>query len=165
MVQQENALKVTTPSDLEIVMTREFDAPRELVFEVFTRPEHLVRWFGRREDKLAVCEVDLRVGGTQRFVWRLSDGSEMGISGVFREIVPPERLVYTETFDAPYKEEMGVETLSTLTLAERGGRTTARWTTLYKSRQDRDRVLQSGMETGVAEGFDRLAELLETMKR
>jgi uncharacterized protein YndB with AHSA1/START domain len=108
MVQPRSGVTVKTPSDREFVMTRVFDAPRELVFEALTKPEHLVRWFARRQDTLAVCEVDLRVGGSARFVWRFPDGSEMGITDVYREVIPPEKLVFTETFDPPYTDEMGV---------------------------------------------------------
>ena len=165
MVEQKNRLSVTTPSELEIVMTRTFDAPRDLIFEALTKPEHLVRWFGSRQDKLAVCEVDLRPGGKARFVWRFGDGSEMGITDTYREIVPPERIVFAETFDDPYREEMGGETINTFKLEERDGKTTLTATTLYKSREDRDRALATGMEEGAAETFDLLDELLATMKR
>jgi uncharacterized protein YndB with AHSA1/START domain len=165
MVQQDNALKITSPSDRELAMSRVFKAPRELVWEALTTPEHIERWFGRRQDTLATCEVDLRVGGTARYVWRLGDGGEMGITWVFQEILPPERGIFTETFDEPYKEEMGGETLNTVTLDEHDGQTAVTFTTFYKSREDRDRVLQSGMEEGAAETFDRLAELLETLQR
>ena len=165
MAQTGSTLQVTTPTDHEIVMTRTFDAPRELVFEALTRPQHLVRWFGSRQDKLAVCEVDLRPGGTARFVWRFEDGSEMGITDTYREISPPERIVFTETFDPPFTEEMGGETLNTFRLDERDGRTTFTGTTQYKSREDRDRALATGMEEGAAESFDLLAELLEEVQR
>ena len=165
MVEQKSALKITSPSDRELAMSRVFNAPRALVWETLTKPEHIVRWFGRRQDTLVTCEVDLRPGGTARYVWRFTDGSEMGITWTFREIVPPERAVFTEAFDEPYKEEMGVETLNTVTLDERDGMTAVTFTTLYKSREDRDRALATGMEAGAAETFDRLAELLETLKR
>jgi len=135
------------------------------VWDALTTPEHIVRWFGRRQDTLVTCEVDLRVGGTARYVWRFADSGEMGITWVFREIAPPERGVFTETFDEPSKREMGGETLNTVALAERDGKTAVTFTTLYKSREDRDRVLQSGMQEGAAETFDRLAELLETLQR
>jgi len=92
-------LQVTTPTEREIVMTRVFDAPRSLVFDALTKPELLKRWFGPRGWSLGVCEVDLKVGGTWRFVWRGPDGTEWGMHGAYREIVPPERLVHTETFD------------------------------------------------------------------
>ena len=148
------SLVVTLPSDLEFRMARAFDAPAQLVFEAFTKPEHLVRWFGRRQDTLAVCEVDLRVGGVARFVWRFDDGSEMGITNVYREIDPPGRLMFTETFDAPYADEMGGETLNTLLLDESDGKTTLTLTTLYKSKEDRDRAAATGMEVGASESFN-----------
>jgi uncharacterized protein YndB with AHSA1/START domain len=165
MVEQKSALEIATPSERELAMSRVFDAPRALVWEALTKPEHIVRWFGRRQDTLAVCEVDLRVGGAARYVWRFGDGSEMAITWVFREVAPPERAAFTETFDEPYKEEMGGDTLVTVTLDERDRKTALTFTTLYKSREDRDRVLQSGMEEGAVETFDRLAELLEALQK
>jgi uncharacterized protein YndB with AHSA1/START domain len=158
-----SSLSVTTPSEREIVMTRVFDAPRALVFEAFTRPEHLRRWFGRRGDQLPVCDVDLRVGGAWRFVFQTREGGEMGMSGTYRVIEPPERLVYTETFDPPYTEVMGVETLNTLLLEEHDGKTTMTATSLYRSREERDNALQTGMADGATETFDRLAELLPAL--
>jgi uncharacterized protein YndB with AHSA1/START domain len=148
-------LTVTTPTDREIVMTRVFDAPRRLVFDAFTRPELLKRWFGPRGWSLAVCEVDLRVGGTFRFVLRGPGGREMGMRGVYREIVPPERSVHAESFD-----DYPGESLVTAVLVEQGGKTTLTATVLYPSREVRDAVIQSGMEHGAAEGYDKLAELL-----
>jgi uncharacterized protein YndB with AHSA1/START domain len=149
------ALKVTTPSDREIVLTRVFDAPRDLVFDAFTKPELLKRWFGPRGWSLAVCEVDLKVGGGFRFVLRGPDGSTMGMRGVYREIVPGERSVHMESFD-DYPGEAQV----TSVLTEHGGRTTLTATVLYPSQQVRDAVIQSGMEHGAAESYDKLAELL-----
>lgn len=149
-------LTVTTPSDREIAMTRVFDAPRELVFDAYTRPDLLQLWLGPPGWSLAVCEVDLRVGGTYRFVWRGSDGTEMGLRGVYREIAPPERLVSTETFDDPWYPG---EAVSALVLAEREGGTTLRNTILYESKEIRDGVFRSSMAHGVAAVYDRLAEL------
>src|ERR1700737_1862387 len=100
-------LNVTTPSDREIVMTRVFDAPRALVFDAFTQPELLKRWFGPRGWSLVVCEVDYRVGGGFRFVLRGPDGSEMGMRGVYREILRPERSVHAESFDDYPGESLG----------------------------------------------------------
>ena len=151
-------LQVTTPSEREIAMTRVFDAPRRLVFDAWTRPELLKRWLGVRGGwSFAVCEVDLRVGGAYRFVWRGPNGKEMGMGGVYREIVPPERLVATELFDDPWYEG---EALDTTVLVEKGGKTTVTTTVLYASREVRDAVLKSPMERGVAESYDKLAELL-----
>ena len=152
------ALQVTTPTDREIAMTRAFDAPRNLVFDAWTKPELLTRWLGAIEGwTFVVCEVDLKVGGTYRFVWRGPDGAEMGMRGVYREILAPERIVNTESFDDPWYEG---EAVGTLVLVEQGGRTTATNTVRYASKEVRDAVLKSPMDKGVAEGYDRLAELL-----
>ena len=148
-------LKVTTPTDREIVLTQAFDAPRRMVFDAFTKPELLKRWFGPRGWSLVVCEVDLKVGGGFRFVLRGPDGREMGMRGVYREIVPPERSVHMESFD-DYPGESQVTTV----LVEQGGKTTLTATVLYESREIRDAVIQSGMEHGAAESYDKLAELL-----
>jgi uncharacterized protein YndB with AHSA1/START domain len=151
-------LQITTPSDREIAMTRVFDAPRDMVFDAWTKPELLTRWLGVRGGwTFAVCEVDLRVGGAYRFVWRGPTGNEMGMGGVYREIVRPERLVATERFDDPWYEG---EALDTTTFVEQNGQTTATTTVRYASREVRDAVLQSPMERGVAESYDKLDEVL-----
>ena len=142
-------------------MTRVFDAPRSLVFDAWTKPELLERWLGVREGwSMAVCEVDLKVGGTYRFVWRGPDGSEMAMRGVYREIVRPERLVATESFDDPWYPG---EALDTMVLVEEGGKTTVTTTVLYESQEVRDAVLKSGMERGVAQSYDTLDELLASI--
>jgi len=152
------ALKVTARSDREIVMTRVFDAPRNLVFDAYTKPELLKRWLGVFGGySMPVCEVDLWVGGTYRFVWRGPDGAEMGVRGVYREVVRPERLVHTEKFDEAWYPG---ESLITTVLAEQGGKTTLTVTMRYESREARDAVLKSPMESGVAQSYDKLAELL-----
>ena len=154
-------LQITTPTEREIVMSRVFDAPRNLVFDAWTRPELLERWLGVRGGwSMVVCEVDLRVGGAYRFVWRGPDGTEMGMGGVYREIAPPERLVATESFDDPWYPG---EALDTIVLVEEGGKTTATTTVLYESEEIRDAVLESGMARGVAESYDMLAEYLASM--
>jgi uncharacterized protein YndB with AHSA1/START domain len=152
------SLKVTTPAEREIVLTRVFDAPRGLVFDAFTKPELLKRWFGPRGWSMVACEVDLKVGGTFRFVLRGLDGKEMGMRGVYREIVPPERSVHMESFDG-YPGESQV----TAVLIEQGGKTTLTATVLYPSKEIRDIVLKSGMEHGAAESYDKLAELLPSV--
>lgn len=154
-MQNTGTLKVTTPGDREIVMTRVFDAPRELVFDAFSKPELLKRWFGPRGWSLSVCEVDLRVGGGFRFVLRGPDGKEMGMRGTYREIARPERSVHMESFD-DYPGESQVSAV----LAESGGKTTLTVTVLYASKEIRDAVINSGMEHGAAESYDKLAELL-----
>lgn len=158
-----SGLAVSIPSELEIVMTRAFAAPIALVFEAITKPEHIRRWLGRSGDVMTVCDVDLRVGGKWRYVWTLREGGEMGMSGEFLEVVVPELLVTTEAFDEPYFEVMGAGTINTLRLEEREGRTFLTTTVRYKSRQARDTALGTDMETGAAESYDRLAELLKTL--
>jgi uncharacterized protein YndB with AHSA1/START domain len=156
-----SSLKVTTPSDREIAMTRVFDAPRHLVFEAYTRPELLKRWLGVHAGwSLAVCEIDLRVGGAYRYVWRGPNGEEMGMGGVYREVAPPERIVATERFDQSWYPG---EAVGTIVMIEQGSRTTLTLTVRYESREARDAVLRSPMEQGVAAGYDKLAEVLATM--
>ncbi|HEY7066629.1 MAG TPA: SRPBCC family protein [Chloroflexota bacterium] len=148
-------LQVTTPTDREIVMTRLFDAPRHLVFDAFSKPELLKRWFGPRGWSLVVCEVDYRVGGAWRFVLEGPDGARMGMRGVYQEIAPPERSVHTESFD-----DYPGESVVTAVFTEAGGKTTLTATVRYESQEIRDAVIKSGMEHGAAESYDRLAELL-----
>jgi len=152
-------LKVTTPSDREIALTRVFDAPRTLVFDAHTKPDLVRQWLlGPPGWSLPVCEMDVRVGGKYRWVWRHDrDGTEMGMGGVYREIVKPERLVATERFDEAWYPGEG---LNTLVLVEQGGRTTLTQTMRYESREARDAVIKSGMESGVAASYERLADLL-----
>ncbi len=152
-------LKVTTKGDREIVMTRDFNAPRRLVFDAFTKPELVKQWLlGPPGWSMPVCEIDLKVGGAYRYVWRRdSDGSEMGMGGVYREIVLQERIVSTEVFDKAWYPG---EAVGTLVLSEQGGKTTVTQTVLYQSREARDGILKSGMESGVAASYDRLAQLL-----
>jgi len=157
-VKNPQGLQVTTPSDREIAMTRVFNAPSRLVFEAWTKPELLKRWlsvFGGWT--FETCEVDLRVGGVYRYVWRGADGVAMGMRGVFREIVPGRRLVTSETFDDPWYEG---EAISTVTFVEQGGKTTMTMTMLYESQKIRDGVLKSPMESGVAKSFDKLEDVL-----
>ena len=153
-------LKLTTPTDREIVLTRVFDAPRRLVFDAFTRPELLRRWFGPRGWSLSVCEVDLRLGGAFRFVLRGPGGADLGMRGVYREIVPPERSVHTESFD-----DYPGESVVTALWVEEGDKTTLTATVLYASQEVRDAVIKSGMEHGAGESYDKLAELLEASTR
>ena len=154
-------LEVTTPSDREIAMTRVFNAPRRLVFDAWTKPELLKRWLGVRGGwTFEICEVDLKVGGTFRFVWRGPDGTEMGMGGVYREIVRPERLVNTEKFDEPWYEG---EAVDTMVLVEQDGKTTCTTTVICGSKEIRDAVLKSGMTGGVSESYDKLDEVLASI--
>ena len=151
-------LKVTTPTAREIAMTRVFDAPRNLVFEAYTKPELVQRWLGVHAGwSWAVCEMDLRVGGAYRYVWRGPNGVEMGMRGVYREVVVPERIVATEKFDQSWYPG---EAVSTVVMVQQGDKTTLTLTVRYESREARDAVLKSPMESGVAAGFDKLEELL-----
>jgi uncharacterized protein YndB with AHSA1/START domain len=152
-------LIVSASGDREIVMTRSFNAPRNLVFDAFTKPELIKRWLlGPDGWTMPVCEVDLRVGGKYRYVWRKeNDGTEMGMGGVYREIVPNERIVNTEKFDQAWYPGEAVDTLE---LQEQGGKTTVTQTVRYDSRVIRDNVLKSPMESGVARSYDRLEEVL-----
>jgi uncharacterized protein YndB with AHSA1/START domain len=155
-------LKVEAKGDREIVMSWVFDAPRRMVFDAWTKPELLMRWFGGpREWKLTTCEIDLRVGGKYRFVTTRTDGKAMGWGGVYREIVAPARLVFTEEFDDPWYPGGAVITCE---LTEANGRTTFTTTNLHASRDARDAVLRSPMEKGVAEGFRRLDEFLDAAR-
>jgi uncharacterized protein YndB with AHSA1/START domain len=153
-------LKLTARGDREILITRAFDAPRKLVFDAFTKPELVKQWLlGPDGWSMPVCEIDLKVGGKYRYVWRRDkDGTEMGMGGVYREIVAPERIVATEKFDQPWYPG---EAVGTFVLVEQGGKTTLTETILYESREARDGVLKSGMEKGVVASYDRLAKLLE----
>ena len=160
---QTGSLRITTPTDREIAMTRVFDAPRHLVFKAYTTPDLLKQWLGVHAGwSMAVCEVDLRVGGAYRYVWRNAQGMEMGMRGVFREVVPNERIVATEVFDQSWYPG---EAVDTVVLTEQGGRTTLTLTVRYESREARDAVLKSPMEQGVAAGFDKLEQLLATAMR
>ena len=153
------SLTVVAHGEREIVITREFNASRQMVFDAYTQPALLKRWLGVRKGwTLPVCEVDLRVGGAYRYVWRKeAKGIDMGMGGVFLEVVPPEKLVCTEKFDDAWYPG---EAVSTVTFNETDGVTTLTMTMRYESTEARDITMQSGMESGLAESFDTLADLL-----
>jgi uncharacterized protein YndB with AHSA1/START domain len=154
------SLKVSTPSDREIVMTRGFDAPRSLVWEAITTPALIRRWLGGMPGwTMTTCEMDLRVGGAYRYEWRKDDGTVMGMGGVLREVVPPERMTVTEKFDVSWYTG---EALVSQVLTEQAGRTTITMTLRYESKEARDMVLKSGASSGMEMGYARLAELLAT---
>jgi uncharacterized protein YndB with AHSA1/START domain len=158
-------LQVTTPSDQEIRLTRLFDAPRQFVFDAFTKPELLKRWlFGPDGWSLDVCEIDFRVGGKYRYVWKhLVSGKQMGMSGVLREIVVPERLVSTEKFDEAWYPGEGA--VGTLVLTEKGQQTLLTQTIRYESKAARDAALQTGMREGMATGYNRLEGLFAEIQQ
>jgi uncharacterized protein YndB with AHSA1/START domain len=156
-------LEIKARGDREIVITRVFNAPRALVFDAFTKPALMKRWlYGPDGWSLPVCEVDLRVGGAYRYLWRDEGrGIEMGAHGTYKEVVPPERLVFTEQFDDPWYPG---EAIGTLRLTENQGRTVLEQTMLYASREARDGVLASPMDEGMSQSYDRLAQLLESRR-
>ncbi len=156
-----DSFKLSLPSDREIQVTREFDAPRRLVFDAFTKPELVRRWLlGPPGWTMPMCEIDLRVGGAYRYAWRSeSDGAQMAMGGVFREVVPHERLVATEKFDEAWYPG---EALDTTLFEETRGITRTTIVVLYESQEARDTARRSGMEHGMAAGYDRLEGLLST---
>ena len=161
IVANSDTYKATTPSDREIVLTRLFDAPRHLVFEAMTKPEHVKRWWGCLDDRYSVpvCEIDLRPGGKWRFIGKGPQG-EYGFHGVYREIVVPERVVFTEIYD-PFPD---AESVVTSVLTEEAGKTRLTATCVYPSQEVRDIVLQSGMTRGAGISYDKLEELVQQLK-
>ncbi len=155
-----SATTFTTPSNLEIVITRIFEAPRELVFKTFTDPNLIPKWWGPRGSTTTIDKMELRPGGVWRFVNRGPGGNEYAFNGVYREIVPPERLVYTFEFEGM----PGHIQLETVTFEEHDGKTKATNTVRYWTVEDRDWMLKSGMEKGAAETLDRLADVLDNQK-
>ena len=154
-------LKVTPVGDREIVITRGLDAPRRLVWEALTRPELIRRWlFLPPGWSMTACEEDVRVGGSFRWAWAGPDGkTAMTMRGVYREVVPPERIVRTESFDMGCPNQAG-EQVATMVLTERAEKTTVTITVLFTSKEARDGLLASGMEQGMAAGYDQMEKLL-----
>ena len=151
------ALTIAKSGDRDLVMTREFDAPRQLVYDAHTKPALVRQWLGGLPGwTMPVCDMDVRVGGKYRWVWRKGT-EEMGMGGVYREVKAPERLVTTEKFDEAWYPG---ESLNTLVLTEQGGRTTLTQTMRYESPAAREAVIKSGMESGVTASYDRLDEVL-----
>jgi uncharacterized protein YndB with AHSA1/START domain len=149
---------VTLPADDQILIMREFDAPRHLVFQAFTTPELVRRWWHAKRGEVTVCEIDLRVGGKWRYVMVANDGSEVGFHGEYREIVPGERVVSTETYEGlpeGVSEEDGT-TVNTATFTETGGRTTLTLLVQAPSKTTRDAIIESGMEDGLQDALELL---------
>jgi uncharacterized protein YndB with AHSA1/START domain len=159
MVQSNHELTVSLPSDREIVMVRDFDAPRQLVYEAFTRPEHMARWWGPHGYTTPVCEMDLRPGGKYRFVQRNPAGEEFAFRGEYREVDPPAH--FSATFE--FEGMPGHVCLQTTTLEEIDGKTRLTARMLFDTPEDRDGMLQSGMEHGARESYERLDDLLRMM--
>jgi uncharacterized protein YndB with AHSA1/START domain len=154
-------LTVTTPTDQEIVMTRVFDAPRDLVFEAHTSCEHMSKWWGPRRYVVASCDMDFRPGGKWRIVHRGPEGDEYGFGGEFRDIVRPERIAWTFEWDGM----PGHVSVQTVTFEEQNGKTTLTARVLVDSKEERDGMLQSGMTDGAGESMDRLEEYLEVLAK
>jgi uncharacterized protein YndB with AHSA1/START domain len=144
--------EVTLPTDERILITREFDAPRHLVYRAWTEPELIERWWGGERGEVTSAEIDLRVGGAWRCVMVLDDGSELAFRGEYRKVVPNERIVSTEV----YEGAAGAQALNTVTFEEREGRTTLTVLVEHASKEARDAHLASGMETGMQEGMNLL---------
>lgn len=161
-VANSESFKVTTPSDREIRLTRLFDAPRKLVFEAMSKPEHITRWWGCLGEgySVPVCEIDLRPGGAWRFVNRTPKGELAAFYGVYREVAPPERVVFTEIFE----QFPDTESVVTAVLTEENGKTRLTATALYPSLEVRDAVLKSGMAKGAGISYDRLEEVVARLK-
>lgn len=156
----DGALDFTTSGEREIVMVRGFAAPRSRVFAALTTPELLRQWLtGPAGWTMTSCEDDLRPGGSFRYEWRGPDGAEMAMRGTYREVVPPARIVRTETFEFGCDAQSG-EQVGTATLLEQNGRTTLNVRVLYPSPEARDATIASGMERGAAASYDKLAALL-----
>jgi len=155
-----DTLTITTLTDREVAMTRVFDAPRRLVFEAWTNPKHVPQWLlGPDGWTMPVCEIDLRPGGSWHFVWRKSNGTEMAMSGEYREVTPPERIVNTERWGPEWPE-----TLNTLVFTEENGKTRMTLTILYPSKEARDAAIKTGMSDGASQSFDRLESYLASTR-
>jgi uncharacterized protein YndB with AHSA1/START domain len=152
--------QVTLPSDEQILITREFDAPKHLVYKAYTTPELVKRWWSAGRGEVTVAEIDLRVGGTWRYVMIASEGFEVGFHGEYREIIPNERLVSTEVFEGM----PDAAALDTLTLTEADGRTTLTLLVEHDSKEHRDAHINSGMEDGMQDAMDLLEEVAVSLR-
>jgi len=151
---------VTLPTDTQILITRDFEAPKHLVFKAYTTPELIKRWWGGDRGEVTLAEVDLRVGGKWRYVMTANGGFEVGFHGVYREIIPNERIVSTEIFEGMPEGEA----VSTVTLDEENGRTTLTNLSEYPSKEIRDAVINSGMEGGMQESMDHLEQVARSLR-
>jgi uncharacterized protein YndB with AHSA1/START domain len=159
-------VNVTLPNDREIVVTRDFDAPVALLWDCNTKPELVRRWMlGPDGWSMPVCDMDLRVGGGYRYVWRSdADGSEFGFQGRYKEIVAPQRLVHSERLDGA-EESSDNDALCALTLAEKDGRTTLSYSMVFPTKEIRDQALGTGMTDGMATSYDRLDSVIAEQRR
>ncbi|HEX6023596.1 MAG TPA: SRPBCC family protein [Solirubrobacter sp.] len=153
---------VTLPTDTEIVITREFDAPKHLVYRCYTEPDLVSRWWPGKRGEMTLCEIDLRVGGSYRYVMQANEGFEVAFHGEYREIVPNERIVHTEVFEG-VPDGDDDPAVNIVTFEEADGRTKLTILTQVSSRQIRDMIIDSGMEGGLQEGMDLLEELAKSL--
>jgi uncharacterized protein YndB with AHSA1/START domain len=158
--------KVTLPTDEQIVITREFDAPKHLVYKAWTTPELVRRWWSGRRGEVTSAEIDLRVGGTWRFVMIATGGFEVAFHGQYREIVPNERLVTTEVYEMPDADPLPAadEPVNIITFTETNGRTTLELLTQCPNKELRDAIIESGMEAGMQESMDLLEEVAASLR-
>ncbi len=159
---------VTLPTDTQILIRREFDAPKHLVYEAWTTPEHIRRWWSGGRGEMTVADVDLRVGGAWRYAMNVEAGFEIGFHGEFKEIVPNERIVSTEVFEGMPDGEGGLvgggESLNTLTLTETDGRTTLEVLVQHETKEQRDGHIESGMEAGMQDAMDLLEQVAVSLR-
>ena len=155
--------KLTLPADEQILVVREFDAPKHLVFKAWTTPELVRRWWSGLRGEMTIAEIDLRVGGAWRYVMMAQGGFEVGFHGEYREIAADERLVYTEIFEGPWPGE-AEPAVNTATFTEAGGRTTLTLLTEVDSKETRDAIIATGMEGGMQEGMDLLEQVAISLR-
>jgi uncharacterized protein YndB with AHSA1/START domain len=160
MTTSSGTAKVTLPADEQILITREFDAPKHLVYKAWTTPELVRRWWNAKRGEVTTCEIDLRVGGTWRYVMVTPDGMEVGFHGEYREIVPNERIVSTEVYEGMPEGAA----LNTMTFAEEDGRTTLTILVEHSSKEHRDGHIDSGMEAGMQDAMDLLEEVAVSLR-
>jgi len=154
---------VTLPTDEQILITREFDAPKHLVYKAWTTPELVKRWWNAKRGEVTIAEIDLQVGGTWRYVMVTEDGFEVGFHGEYREIVPNERIVTTEVYEGVPEGDEGA-VLNTLTFTEADGRTTLTNLVQAPSREVRDAIIDSGMEAGMQDAMDLLEQVAVSLR-
>ena len=156
--------KVTLPTDEQILIEREFDAPKSLVYKAWTTPELVKQWWHANRGEVTVAEIDLRVGGTWRYVSITPDGFEVAFHGEYREIVPEERIVSTEVYEGVPEEYANEGTLNTLTLTEKDGRTNLSVLVQAPNQTVRDAIIDSGMEAGMQDAMDLLEDVAKSLR-
>jgi uncharacterized protein YndB with AHSA1/START domain len=166
MVSSSGTAKVTLPADEQILITREFDAPKHLVYRAWTKPELVKRWWAGQRGEVTLAEIDLRVGGAWRYVMTSSEGFEVAFHGEFREIVPNERIVTTEVYEMPEADPLPAadEPLNIITFSERDGRTRLELLVQCTSKELRDSIIDSGMESGMRESMDALEQVAISLR-